>query len=190
VTRWKLRQLVERQLHRPGDIEDRLVWYPASLCLREAPMTILDRRMALAWSTMLAGTAASTPAAGKDCAPGHSETAGAEVAPGVREVFVTQADVAFAGYGVLWVTDLMFRRGATKPADLLPNDMIVLATQGLLRVHESGRSYLIKHGGIGAFAKGATVELRNTGADEAVLRVIDLLPGLGSKAHRGAASVQ
>ena len=120
----------------------------------------------------------------------HPETAGEEVAPGVREVFLSSVDVAFAGYGVLWVSDLVFRRGAAKPRVVLPNDMIVLVTQGLLRVDEAGRSYLIKRGRVGAFAKGTMVELVNTGADPAVLRVMDLLPGLGTRSDASAAPVQ
>lgn len=153
-------------------------------------MIPLDRRQALAGVALLGGAAWGAPGSADECPATYPETAGEGVAPGVREVFQTRVDVAFAGYGTIWVSDLVFQRGAVRTEDVLHNDMIILMAHGLLRVRESGWSLMLKRGAVWAFPKGVTVELRNSGAEVAVARVIDLLPGLGPKAHPGAATAQ
>ena len=98
-------------------------------------MPQVDRRSALGWAMALSGTVWGVPAAAEDClAAAYPETAGEEVAPGVREVFLARQDVTLAAVKVLWLTDLVFRRGASTPADLVANDMVVLLQRGLLRV--------------------------------------------------------
>jgi hypothetical protein len=142
-------------------------------------MAHLDRRSALACAGALSSLVAALPALVEECAaPIHGERAGEEVAPGVREVFLTSQDVALAAYKLVWMTDLVFRPGASTPADLVANDMVVLLLQGLLRVRLDELELVLKGGNVWAFPKGATLACANTGADVAVMRVIDLLPGL------------
>ena len=142
-------------------------------------MTRLDRRSALSGVGVLCSLVAAMPALAEDgpCAmPGPR--AGEEVAPGVREVFLTRQDVRLAACKVLWMTDLVFRPGASTPPDLVANDMVVLLTQGFLRVRLDELETCLMPGSIWGFSRGATLTCENTGADVAVLRVIDLLPGL------------
>ena len=142
-------------------------------------MTYLDRRSALGFAGTLSGLVAAVPARADDCpvaVPG--DRAGEEVAPGVREVFRKSQAVTLAAYKLVWMTDLVFRPGASTPADLVANDMVVLLHHGFLRVNVDETEVCLNSGSVWAFAKGATLAYRNTGADVAVLRVIDLLPGL------------
>ena len=128
---------------------------------------------------MLPGIVAAGPAAAETWRDeDYPETAGEEVAPGVREIFLARQDVTLAAYKVLWLTDLVFRRGASTPADLVTNDKVVLPQRGLLRVHLNNQEFVLCGGVPWAAPKGATLACKNTGADVAVIRVIDLLPGL------------
>ena len=136
-----------------------------------------DRREALSWAGAVFGWMAMGSAAAQAC-PGVGVTGGKEVAPGVREIFLTSQEVRLSAYKLLWMTHLVFAPGARLPADTTANDMVVMLEQGLLRVRLDEQEFVICGNNIWAFAKGATVSYANTGADAAVLRVIDLLPGL------------
>jgi hypothetical protein len=105
------------------------------------------------------------------------------VAPGVREVFLGRQDTALATYGTVWLTDLVFRPGASRPADLLANDMVALRQHGLVRVRLDAQELMLcEDAPLWAFPKGAMLAWRNPGADTAVIRILDLLPGLHPRA--------
>jgi quercetin dioxygenase-like cupin family protein len=107
----------------------------------------------------------------------YGPKAGEEIAPGVREVFLARRDVTLASYKIVWMTDLVFQPGASTPEDVTANDMVVQMLDGLLRVRLDEEELCLKRGDLWAFPKGARLAQANTGADVAVLRVIDLLPG-------------
>ena len=143
-------------------------------------MTDLDRRsaFALGLAAALPGLAAATPAAAATyTVDTYGPEAGEEVAPGVREVFLARRDVVLASYKIVWMTDLVFQPGASTPEDVVANDIIVQMLGGFLRVRLDEEQLFLKRGNLWAFAKGARLAQANTGADVAVLRVIDLLPG-------------
>lgn len=140
-------------------------------------MQALGRRSLVGWAAMLSGALTAVPAAAERCQDvAYPQTAGKAVAPGVREVFLTSQDTNLAAYNMLWLTDLVFQPGASTPADMVANDMVVLMQHGLLRVRLDEIEFVLKAGNLWGFPKGATLACRNTGADVAVLRVIDLLP--------------
>ena len=141
-------------------------------------MSDIDRRRLLGGTAMLGGIVTAVPGVAEaNQVMGYADTAGEEVAPGVREIFLARQDVALAAYRILWMTDLVFRPGASTPADTVANDMVVLLQQGLLRVNLDEQEFVLCDDGVWAFPKGAKLACRNTGADVAVIRVIDLLPG-------------
>ena len=137
----------------------------------------LDRRQTLG----LAGSVLGLAAAGstvKAC-PAEGATAGNEIAPGVREVFLASQEVRLARYKILWMTRLTLARGAATLPEIQANDTLVLMEQGLLRVRLDQQEFVLcGPGGLWAFPQEATLSYHNTGADPAVLRVIELLPGL------------
>ena len=106
----------------------------------------------------------------------YGPNAGEEVAPGVREVFLLDREVALSAYKRVWMTDLVFQPGSATPLDLVPNDRICHMAEGLLRVLLGEQEFVIKKGDLWASPKGASEQRKNTGADVAVVRVIDLLP--------------
>ena len=137
-----------------------------------------DRRQALglAGAIIWLGSLDASPA--RAC-PLDQATGGTEIAPGVREIFRSSQEIRLARYKILWMTHLVFAPGAATPPDLVPNDVVVLLEPGLLRVRLDDQEFVLKgSGGIWAFPEGATRACHNTGADPAILRVIDLLPGL------------
>ena len=144
-------------------------------------MTDMDRRSALALGSAAAlpSLAAATPAAaGTYSVETYGPNAGEEVVPGVREVFLTKADVALSAYKIVWMTDLVFQPGAGTPADIAANDAVCVMVEGLLRVGLGEEEFVAKKGSLWATPKGTTERRSNTGAGVAVVRVIDLLPGL------------
>jgi hypothetical protein len=112
------------------------------------------------------------------CADGAAVQQGpsTELAPGVREVFVTKTEVELGRYRWLWLTDLVLEPGAELAEAEAPNDRIYLVTHGMVRLRVGGRDHLAKpphH--LWAVAAGTPTWHRNPGTDPAVIRVIDLL---------------
>ena len=137
-------------------------------------MTEMDRRSAFVLG--LAGTLLPVVAPDPAAAAAYGPNVGEEVAPGVREVFLLDREVALSAYKRVWMTDLVFQPGSATPPDLVPNDRICHVAEGLLRVRLGEQEFVIKKGDLWASPKGASEQRINTGADVAVVRVIDLLP--------------
>jgi len=133
-------------------------------------MIALDRRSAAAvgLAALLPGTVAGA----------YGPAAGEAVAEGVREVILATREVELATYKHVWMADLVLAPGAVIPAEVVANDRIVIGVEGLVRVRLDMQEFTLKRNVLWAFPKGAVAQLANTGADVAVLRVIDLLPGL------------
>jgi hypothetical protein len=109
-------------------------------------------------------------------AAAYSPDSGQEVAPGVREVHLGSAVVALPGYKIVGMRDLVFQPGTNTYDPSLPNDMICHVTRGLLRVKVGEREWVAKRDiGLWAGVRGSKVSYRNTGADVAVVRIMDLL---------------
>ena len=112
-------------------------------------MTDADRRSALAFglAATLPGVAAATQAAAATyTVETYGPNAGEEVAPGVREVFLSKADVALSAYKIVWMTDLVFQPGAGTPADIAANDAVCMMVEGLLRVRLGEEEFVAKKG--------------------------------------------
>ena len=137
-------------------------------------MTEADRRSALALglAALPPMLAATRPAA----AAAYGPNAGDEVAPGVREVFISECEAMLAAYKRIWMTDLVFQLGAVTTDDPVPNDRVCHMVEGLLRVRLGEQEFVVKKGHVWASPKGSLERRSNTGADVAVVRVIDLLP--------------
>ena len=135
-----------------------------------------DRRAVLAL-----GLTAAVPAlvaASPDMATDYGPNEGEEVAPGVREVFLHRQEVALAAYKWVWLTDLVFQPGASTPRDVVPNDTVCIMLEGLFRVRLGEQEFMAKkrEWPLWASPKGVLERRSNTGADVAVVRIIDLLP--------------
>ncbi len=71
------------------------------------------------------------------------------------------------------------RRARPRHRTSIANDVVVLLEQGLLRVRLDDQEFVLKRsGGIWAFPKGPPSPATTRAPTSAVLRVIDLLPGL------------
>jgi quercetin dioxygenase-like cupin family protein len=137
-------------------------------------VTEVDRKSALVLG--LAGTLLPVVAPDSAVAAAYGPNAGEELAPGVREVFLSEREAALAAYKRVWMTDLVFQPGAATAVDLVPNDRVCHMVEGLLRVRLGEQEFVIKKGDLWASPKGASEQRINTGADVAVVRIIDLLP--------------
>ena len=136
------------------------------------------RREALGLAgTILALAALRVPSA--QAYPGLQPTGRTEIAPGVSESFLTSQEVRLAAYGMLWLTQLAFDPGASVPADMVANDTVVLMNEGLLRVRLDEQEFVLCNAGsmgsLWGFPQGATLAMTNTGADRAVMQVMELL---------------
>jgi quercetin dioxygenase-like cupin family protein len=137
-------------------------------------VTEVDRRSALVLG--LAGTLLPVVAPDPAVAAAYGPNTGEELAPGVREVFLSEREAALAAYKRVWMTDLVFQPGAATAVDLVPNDRVCHMVEGLLRVRLGEQEVVLKKGHVWASPKGAAEGRSNTGASVAVVRVIDLLP--------------
>lgn len=137
----------------------------------------VDRRQTLGLVGPMIGLALASPGTAGAC-PVEGVTAGTEIAPGVREIFLGSQEIRLARYKLLWMTRLVLTAGAATSPDIVPNDTVVLMEQGLLRVRLDEQEFVLcGPGGLWAFPQEAVLSYRNSGADTAILRVIELLTG-------------
>lgn len=136
-------------------------------------MICVDRRQAFGagLGAILPGLVSAPPAMAQSYGP-HQ---GKELAPGVREVFIAKCEPGFASYRWVWVTDQIFEPGAVLPAAVAVNDMLCHMLGGLLRVKAGDREFVAKKDDLWALPKGRLARRANTGAEAAIVRVIDLL---------------
>lgn len=136
-----------------------------------------DRRQALASAGAVLGVLAGAGRA--QACPAEGVTPGTEIAPGVREIFLASREVRLANCKLVWMTHLIIAPGADVAPDVVAADTVVLLEQGLLRVGLDEQEFVLcGTEALWAFSAGSTLSYRNTGADPAILRVIELLPGL------------
>jgi quercetin dioxygenase-like cupin family protein len=138
-------------------------------------MEEIGRRSALALG--LAATA--TPALVASRAPmaqAYGPDEGKGIAPGVREIEVSQREAIIPGYKTVKMLDFVFQPGSHGPQETMESDMVCLMTEGELRVVQNGQEFKIKKGDVYTCATGTTEEDWNEGHVAAVMRVILLLP--------------
>jgi hypothetical protein len=140
-----------------------------------------DRRHALELAGTMMGLAILRTTAAH-AGSGIQPTGRTEIAPGVFESFFTSQEVRLTGYRMLWLTQLAFEPGSAAPADMVANDTVVLMVQGLLRVRLDEEEFVLCNadsmGSLWAFPQGSSLAMANTGADLAIMQVIELLPRL------------
>ena len=135
-------------------------------------MSNLDRRSAITLGLagvsglVLTGAAAAQTSGAKE---------GKEVAPGVRQVDLGQADSHIPAYKVVKLRDLVFQPGAKLSIAAMSNDMVCHMTEGEVTITQGGRDFTVKKDGVYACAKGVS-EDDVAGSTVAIMRVIDLLP--------------
>ncbi len=137
-------------------------------------MADLDRRSTLALG--LAGVSGLVlPIAA--AAQTYSPTEGKEIAPGVRQVDLGQAEAHLQGYKTIKMRDIVFQPGTKLSVRQMSNDMICHMTEGELRVVQDGNEFTAKKGDVWTCAKGTEEEAWNEGDVVAIMRVTDLLSG-------------
>jgi hypothetical protein len=136
----------------------------------------LDRRSSLALG--LAAATSASAAVGPATAAMYGPEVGEEVAPGVRRVLLAERDVPLAGYRAARMSDLVLQRGARTPLAAVANDTVSIMLEGPLRVRSGELEFVakVREWPLWATPSGAQEQRANTGADVAVVRVIDLLP--------------
>jgi len=135
-------------------------------------MSDLDRRSAITLG--LAGVSGLV-VTGAAAAQTYAPTEGKEVAPGVRQVDLGEAEAHLSAYKVVKLRDLVFEPGAKLAVPNMPNDMVCHMTEGEVTITQGGRDFTVKKDGVYACAKGVS-EDDVAGSTVAIMRVIDLLP--------------
>src|SRR5918994_971901 len=101
---------------------------------------------------------------------------GKEIAPGVREIEVSQREAIIPGYKTVKMLDFVFQPGSHAPQETMEHDMVCHMAEGELRVVQNGQEFRAKKGDVYTCAKGTTEEDWNEGNVVAVMRVTVLLP--------------
>ena len=101
---------------------------------------------------------------------------GKEIAPGVREIEVSQREAIIPGYKTVKMPDIVFQPGSHAPQETMESDMVCHMAEGELRIVQNGQEFRAKKGDVYTCATGTTEEDWNEGNVAAVMRVILLLP--------------
>jgi quercetin dioxygenase-like cupin family protein len=138
-------------------------------------MEEIGRRSALALGLAAAAAPALvSPRAAMAQAYGPDE--GKEIAPGVREIEVSQREAIIPGYKSVKMLDIVFQPGSHAPQETMESDMVCHMAEGELRIVQNGQEFRVKKGDVYTCAKGTTEEDWNEGNVVAVMRVTVLLP--------------
>jgi hypothetical protein len=108
--------------------------------------------------------------------PPYAPDFGTEIAPGVRQVDFGAAFSTLSGYKAVSMRDLVFQPGTNTFDPMTKNDMISHVTHGLIRFSiGDGERMSKRQMPPWITPMGTKAAYRNTGADVAVLRIIDLV---------------
>jgi quercetin dioxygenase-like cupin family protein len=138
-------------------------------------MEAIRRRSALALG-LAAAAAPAIVSSRAAMAQAYGPDEGKEVAPGVREIEVSQREAIIPGYKTVKMLDFVFQPGSHVPQETMESDMVCLMTEGEVRVVQNGQEFRAKKGDVYTCATGTTEEDWNEGNVAAVMRVILLLP--------------
>lgn len=138
-------------------------------------MKAVNRRSTLALGLTMAATpfiARATPAAAQT----YGADEGKEVAPGVREIKLSERASVIPAYAMVKLRDIVIQPGAKTPDNMMKNDMVCHMTEGELSVVQNTKKFTVKKGDVWACAKGNTTEgTQNTSNAVAIMRIIDLM---------------
>ena len=135
-------------------------------------MENMDRRLVLgvglAASTLVLPTAAAAQTYGPD--------EGKELAPGVRQVDLSERESVIPAYKMVKLRDVVIQPGAKTPDNVMKNDMVCHLTEGELAVVQNGKEFTVKKGDVWTCANADTAEGTNNKGDAvAIMRVTDLM---------------
>jgi quercetin dioxygenase-like cupin family protein len=135
-------------------------------------MENMDRRLVLglgvAASTLVLPTAAAAQTYGPD--------EGKELAPGVRQVDLSERESVIPAYKMVKMRDVVIQPGAKTPDNMMKNDMVCHMTEGELSVVQNKKEFTAKKGDVWTCAKTDTTEgTQNKGDAVAIMRVMDLM---------------
>ena len=135
-------------------------------------MENMDRRLVLglgvAASTLVLPTAAAAQTYGPD--------EGKELAPGVRQVDLSEREAVIPAYKMVKMRDIVIQPGAKTPDNMMPNDMVCHMTEGELTVVQNKKEFTAKKGDVWTCAKTDSTEgTQNKGEAVAIMRVTDLM---------------
>jgi len=134
-----------------------------------------DRRTAVALG-LGAGIASTLSFLHSATAQTYGSTEGKEVAPGVREVTLTNRPSRIAAYKQVSMRDVIYQPGASDGMPMpMKNDMVCHMTEGELTLSDgSGKEFIAKKGDVWSCGKTTTTEGgKNNGKTVAIMRVID-----------------
>lgn len=135
-------------------------------------MENMDRRLVLALGVASSALVLPTIAAAQT----YGADEGKELAPGVRQVDLGEAESVLPAYKMLKLRDIVIQPGAKTADNMMKNDMLCHLTEGELAVVQNGKEFTVKKGGVWACANGITTEgTQNKGSAVAIMRVIDLM---------------
>jgi hypothetical protein len=137
-------------------------------------MENMDRRLVLGLGVAASALALPTAVAAQTYGPEE----GKEVAPGVREVALSERDSVIAAYKMVKLRDIVIQPGAKTggPDNVMKNDMVCHMTEGELAVVQNGKEFTVKKGDVWTCAKADTTEGTNNKGDTiAIMRVMDLM---------------
>jgi quercetin dioxygenase-like cupin family protein len=101
---------------------------------------------------------------------------GKEIAPGVRQIEVSQREAIIPGYKTVKMLVIVFQPGSYAPEETMESDMVCHMAEGELRIVQNGKEFRVKKGDVYTCTKGTTEEDWNEGTAVAVMRVTVLLP--------------
>jgi quercetin dioxygenase-like cupin family protein len=135
-------------------------------------MENIDRRLVLgaglAASTLVLPTAAAAQTYGPD--------EGKELAPGVRQVDLSERESVIPAYKMVKMRDIVIQPGAKTPDNVMKNDMVCHMLEGELSVVQNKKEFTVKKGDVWTCANADTTEGTNNKSDAvAIMRVTDLM---------------
>ena len=135
-------------------------------------MENMDRRLVLGLGLAASTLVLPTAAAAQTYGPNE----GKELAPGVRQVDLSEREAVIPAYKMVKLRDVVIQPGAKTPDNMMKNDMLCHMTEGELAVVQNGNKFTVKKGDVWSCAKGQTTEgTQNKGSAVAIMRVIDLM---------------
>lgn len=138
-------------------------------------MENIGRRSAIALG-LAAAAAPALVSSRAAMAQAYGPDEGKEIAPGVREIELSQREAIIPGYKTVKMLDFVFQPGSHGPQETMESDMVCHMLEGELRIVQNGREFRAKKNDVYTCAKGTTEEDWNEGNAVAVMRVTLLLP--------------
>jgi quercetin dioxygenase-like cupin family protein len=141
-------------------------------------MKDIDRRSTVALG-LVTGVASALSFSQSAAAQTYKPTEGKEIAPGVRQVDLTERASRISAYQKVSMRDVVYQPGASDGAPMaMKNDMVCHMTEGELTLSDgAGKEFTAKKGDVWCCGKTVTTEGgKNNGKTVAIMRVIDLLP--------------